>query len=148
MKISAKSRYGLMAVVELARTKDDVLVASKTVAEKHGISEGYLEQIFSALKKADIVKSVKGSQGGYSLAKPAAEISIEAVLTALEGKLEIVERKLELSGETGVLETCFNELLWNPMDNMIFSYIKAVTIETLTNEYESRLNIESPMYYI
>lgn len=148
MKISAKSRYGLMAVVELARYSGDSLIPSKTVAEKHGISEGYLEQIFSTLKKAGLVKSTKGSQGGYALAKPAAEITVESIFLALEGTLEIVERKNDSLGNTATLEACFNDLLWDPIDRQIFQLIREVTVETLVLEYESRLDMSLPMFYI
>lgn len=148
MKISAKSRYGLMAVVELARYSGDTLIPSKTVAERHGISEGYLEQIFSTLKKAGLVKSMKGSQGGYALAKPAAEITVESIFMALEGTLEIVERKSDAQGDTATLESCFNDLLWDPIDQSIFDLIRTVTLETLVQAYESRLDRNLPMFYI
>lgn len=148
MKISAKSRYGLMAVVELARFPSDTHTPSKILAERHGISEGYLEQIFSTLKKAGLIKSIKGAQGGYALAKPATEITVASIFTALEGTLEIVERKNDTTGDTAVLENCFNDLLWDPIDHGIFELIQAVTIETLLQDYESRLGRDLPMFYI
>jgi Rrf2 family transcriptional regulator, cysteine metabolism repressor len=148
MKISARSRYGLMAAVEFARLTNHTHTPLKFVAEKHGISEGYLEQIFSALKKAGIVKSLKGSQGGYTLTKPASEITVEAIFIALEGTLEIVERKNDLDGDTALLESCFNDLLWNPLDHTIFQLIQNVTLEDLVHEYESRQGTQAVMYYI
>ncbi len=82
--------YGLTAVVELARRLDQGPVQIRDIAESHGIPQHYLEQILVALKKSGIVESVRGAQGGYSLARPPAVIPVEDVLAVLDGKLELV----------------------------------------------------------
>ena len=84
MRISTRGRYGLRAMVELALAFGQGPVPLKEIATKQGLSEHYLEQLMGSLRKAGIVKSVRGAQGGYQLAKDPAEISTGEVLRVLE----------------------------------------------------------------
>jgi Rrf2 family transcriptional regulator, cysteine metabolism repressor len=88
--LSARAVYGLTAVVELALRRDQGPVQIRDIATAHDIPQHYLEQILVALKKSGIVESVRGAQGGYSLAKAPAAILVEDVLAVLDGKLELV----------------------------------------------------------
>ena len=74
MKLSMKSRYGLRALIDLSVNSKNEQVALGGIAERNNISPQYLEQVFASLRKAGIVKSIKGSQGGYFLNKPAEQI--------------------------------------------------------------------------
>lgn len=85
MKISTKGRYGLRALVDLAINMESENVSIKTISERQNISERYLEQIFSLLRKGGIIVGRKGAQGGYSLSKNASELSISEILKVLEG---------------------------------------------------------------
>ena len=78
-----KSRYGLRALIDLAINSKTEQVALNSIAERNKISPQYLEQVFAALRKAGIIKSVKGPQGGYLLAKPATKISVAEILLSL-----------------------------------------------------------------
>jgi Rrf2 family protein len=89
MKLSTKGRYGLRAMVDLAVHSSGEHVALYSIAERQNISENYLEQVFSILRKAGLVKSVKGAQGGYTLADKPSNISIGAILRVLEGDLSV-----------------------------------------------------------
>ena len=101
MKLSTRSRYGLRAMVELADSSSKgqskhprdkhPCVTLKTIAERHGMSEYYLEQLFAPLKKAGLVTSVRGAQGGYRLSRPPEEITAGDVLRVLEGSLSPVD---------------------------------------------------------
>ena len=91
MKISTRGRYGLRALVELASSGDDVCMPLRTIAERHGMSEYYLEQLFAPLKKAGIVKSIRGAQGGYKLNRAASDITAGDVIKLLEGTLSPVD---------------------------------------------------------
>ena len=91
MKISTRGRYGLRALVELATCEIGTCLPLRTVAERHGMSEHYLEQLFAPLKKAGFIKSVRGAQGGYKLSRPAKEISAGDVIRVLEGTLSPVD---------------------------------------------------------
>ena len=85
MKLTTRGRYGLRAVIDLAVNNGDEAVALSQIAERQGISVNYLEQLIAKLKKAGIVDSIRGAQGGYVLAMPSEEISVGDILRAFEG---------------------------------------------------------------
>ena len=86
MKISTKGRYGLRALIDLAINIDSENVSIKTISERQNISERYLEQIFSLLRKGGIIVGRKGAQGGYILGKNPSELTISEILKVLEGE--------------------------------------------------------------
>jgi Rrf2 family cysteine metabolism transcriptional repressor len=98
--------YGLTAVVALASRHDQGPVQIREIAEAHGIPQHYLEQILVALKKVGVVESVRGAQGGYSLARHPASISIEEVLGCLDGQLDLVPE----GRREGLLSFYWNQL--------------------------------------
>ena len=91
MKLSTKGKYGLRAMIDLARYSEKEPVSIGSVAARQGISERYLEQLVALLKKAGLVKSIRGASGGYVLEKKPSEISVGDILRALEGSLEPVK---------------------------------------------------------
>ena len=107
VKLSTKGRYGLRALIDLAQYSEQTPVSITSISSRQDLSERYLEQLMSMLKKAGLVRSVRGAGGGYVLAKPADQISVGDVLRALEGSLEPDhaepsgggEQKEELPGE-------------------------------------------------
>ena len=91
VKLSTKGRYGLRALIDLAQYSEQTPVSITSISSRQDLSERYLEQLMSMLKKAGLVRSVRGAGGGYVLAKPADQISVGDVLRALEGSLEPVD---------------------------------------------------------
>lgn len=89
MKLSTKGRYGLMAMEVLKDAYGEGPVSVNTIAVEKNISEAYLEQLFSLLKKNGLITSIRGAQGGYELARPPEEISIGEVIRSLEGDVEL-----------------------------------------------------------
>ncbi|MFH1427787.1 MAG: Rrf2 family transcriptional regulator [Patescibacteria group bacterium] len=87
MKFSTRTTYGLRAIIKLAQSQKKGSVSLPTIASKENISLGYLERLFSNLKKAQIIKSVKGASGGYRLAREASKITVFEIIKALEGKM-------------------------------------------------------------
>ena len=87
MQISTKGRYGLRAMVDMAIHANNEPLALRVIAERQGISESYLEQVFTNLRKAGLVRSSRGAQGGYELSRPAQDISVADILNALEGPI-------------------------------------------------------------
>jgi Rrf2 family protein len=85
MRLSMKGDYGVRAVLDLAERYGQGPVQSEAIAKRQGISEAYLDQLLTLLRRAGLVRSVRGPRGGHELAKPAADISLMDVLTALEG---------------------------------------------------------------
>ncbi len=92
MKISTRGRYGIKAMVDLAmNSKDDKCISLKSIAQRQGIPENYLEQLMAVLKKAEVVKCVRGALGGYILNKNPEDISVGDLLKILEGSLALVD---------------------------------------------------------
>lgn len=89
MKLSTKGRYGLMAMHRLAENYGEGPLPLSRIAETEGLSEAYLEQLFSLLKKKGLIRSVRGAQGGYFLAKEPQDIPIGDIIEALEGELAL-----------------------------------------------------------
>ena len=87
MRFSAKGEYGVMAILELALNSGQGPVQVRNIATRQGIPVRFLEQVLSALKKAGLVESIRGSQGGYILARSSAEISLAQVLEAIDGPI-------------------------------------------------------------
>lgn len=120
-KISTRGRYGLKAMVDIAvNSKNQSCVCLKSIAERTGISESYLEQLISLLKKADIVKSIRGASGGYVLSKKPEEISVGDILRVVEGPLELVEclSKSESCG-SGDCDNCITKGVWAKLSESV-----------------------------
>ncbi len=151
MKISTKARYGLRALVDLAIHSGGEQVALQQIARRQELSVPYLEQVFSLLKKTGIVKSVKGAQGGYILAKEPYAITVGEILRIIEGDMTIVEE--ERTPQTfnliqSNLEECIKRNVWDKVTESIYEVIDNMTIEELMRDYEL-LNIkDNLMYYI
>jgi len=148
VKISTKGRYGLRAMVDLAVYSIGDHVSLKNIAERQNISEGYLEQVFSTLRKAGLINSIKGAQGGYVLAAKPADITVGAILRALEGNLSVIDEK-DLSEKTNdSIEDCIRENVWNAINISINTVVDGISLEDLVNEYKKMINSEAYMYYI
>lgn len=145
MKISTKGRYGLKAMVDLALySTDENTVTLRSISERQNISERYLEQIFSSLKKSDLVKSIKGPQGGYMLGGEAKDISVGSILRALEGDIHIVSTEEEINCK---IDKCIKDNLWNKINGSIDKIVDSITLEDLVMEY-SKIDNEEYMFYI
>ena len=108
MKISTKGRYGLKALINLAMNDKQENITIKTLCENLNISERYLEQIFSSLRKSGIVVGRKGSQGGYYISKDITTLTVGEILRVLEGELEVVDNSKN-KDEIDELDTFINE---------------------------------------
>ncbi len=91
MKISTKGRYSVTALYELALRYGEGAVSLKSIATSQGLSENYLEQLMAPLRRAGIVKSVRGAQGGYMLARDPKDITIGEIITTVEGPIALVD---------------------------------------------------------
>lgn len=91
MKLSTRTRYGMRAVIELAQHEEKRPLQLKLIAERQGISVKYLEQLMSLLRSAGFVRSIRGSKGGYILARPPEQINLHEVFRCLEGTVTTAE---------------------------------------------------------
>ena len=134
MKISTKGRYGLKAVLDIAMHDETSSVSS--IAARQCISENYLERLIAMLKKAGIVNSLRGAQGGYVLARPADEISVGEVLRALEGDLNPVDCA-EIDGSGDFCEgadTCITKFVWKRIADSINQAVNNLMISELARD--------------
>lgn len=136
MKISTKGRYGLRAMVDIAVNSMGDFIPLKLIAERQNISENYLEQVFSILRKSDLVKSVRGSQGGYSLSRDASKITVGEVLRALEGELSITGDDPESMQGGKTIEACINTTVWKNVNQSINNVVDSITLENLVEDYK------------
>lgn len=147
MKISTKGRYGLTAMVDIAINAISENVTIKSISERQDISEGYLEQIFYSLRKAGLVKSIKGSQGGYILGHNSNNITVGNILRTLEGNLSVLGDEI-MDEEQNMLQKCIKSKIWIEMDKNINSLIDFITLENLVADYSKMENSLESMYYI
>ena len=142
MIISSKGKYGLVALMDICLYSGSEAVTLKSVSKRQNISERYLEQIFSILRKGGIITSKKGAQGGYFLARAAEDITVGEILNILEGDLKIVSP----SEERNDIECFMQKNIWNNINRQIEEYFDSVTLEALVKDYiEGKIAI---LYYI
>ena len=135
MKISTKGRYGLRALIDLAQYSEIEPVSINSIAVRQGISERYLEQLMSLMKKADLVKSIRGVNGGYVLAKEMAEISVGDVLRALEGNLETVEcTGFNEEDSCEAAGGCVTKYVWQRIYESINQTVNEISLKQLVDE--------------
>lgn len=134
MKISTRGRYGLRALVELAALEGDACMPLRLIAQRHGMSEYYLEQLFSPLKKAGIVKSIRGAGGGYKLNRATDDISAGDVIRVLEGTLSPVDCLEDESYEcpAASCETCNTRPVWEKLYAGVSEVLDTIRLSDLT----------------
>lgn len=149
MKLSTKGRYGLRAMVDLAINSSADHISLCSIAERQDISENYLEQVFSILRKAGLVKSAKGAQGGYILSDTPANMKVGAILRALEGEFSVVDKNAEKDAAyQKSIEKCIKIHVWDKMNESLNQVVDSLTLEDLVNEYKKMRGENPAMYYI
>lgn len=138
MKLSTKGRYGVKAMVDLAIHFGVEPVSIKSISERQNISEYYLEQLFSPLRKANLIKSVRGAQGGYILSNPPDKITVAEIMKVLEGPVEISDCVEE--GVCSNIECCATRLLWVRIKDSIDSVMESTTLQDMVDDYVSMKN--------
>lgn len=149
MKFSTKGRYGLRAMLDIAIHSKGDHVALNSIADRQEISMNYLEQVFATLRKAGLVKSVKGAQGGYTLADDPSNIKVGTILRVLEGPLTVIDESGEqTAGSESNLQLYLKTQVWDRMNACMNEVADAYTLEDLANEYRKLNGIDTIMYYI
>ena len=135
MKLSTKGRYGLRALIDLAQYSEESPVSITSIAKRQDISERYLEQLMSLLKKAGIVTSIRGAGGGYVLAKDAATVSVGDELRALEGSLDPVDcAGLTSEGGCNASDSCVTKYVWKRINESINETVNEIRLSQLVEE--------------
>ena len=150
MKLSTKGRYGVKAMFDLAQRRGEGPISLKSVAERQGLSEHYLEQLISGLRKAGLVKSVRGAQGGYILAKEPDQIKVGDIIRVLEGPIAPVECVSESEADCcSNAERCVTRVIWEKMRDSIADVLDSITLEDMIQDAAKREADQAyQMYYI
>ncbi len=133
MRISSRAEYGLRAMVYLAGREGDGPTPLPAIAAAEDIPGPFLERILARLREAGLVKTTRGASGGYQLARPAAAVAAGDVLTALEGRLSLVDCLPDDAACTRS-DSCAARLVWRRLDRAITDALAGVTLEDLTTE--------------
>jgi Rrf2 family iron-sulfur cluster assembly transcriptional regulator len=140
MRLTTKGQYAVRALVTLVLSGDDGPVNLKRISEREGISLHYLEQLFSKLRKGDIVKSIKGPGGGYILARKPHDISIGEVIEMVDEPISPVFC-VDQDGESSACHRspeCTTQWLWAELGDRIRDYLNSVSIQEVCDKARSR----------
>jgi len=139
MKLSTKGRYGVKAMVDLAIHYGEEPISIKSISERQNISEYYLEQLFASLRKVNIIKSIRGAQGGYVLSRAPKDITVAEIMDVLEGPVEISDCVDE--GTCTNVDCCATRLLWVRIRDSINSVMESTTLQDMVDDYNNMKNI-------
>ena len=135
MKLTSKGRYAVMALMDIARFDNITPVSLRDISLRQGISLDYLEQIFSKLRKKEIVQSIRGTQGGYVLNRKAKEIKLTNIFDAVDEKVKTVQCKKESKkGCNGKSTKCITHNLWDQLEIHINNFFEEKSLEDLIKD--------------
>ena len=137
MKVSTKGKYGLLAMIDIAAHQAQGSVSLRSVAKRNNLSENYLEQLLSILRKAGLVKSTRGAQGGYVLARSSDCITMGEILRSLEGSLSPVDCLTKApSGTDANCCSCVTRPIWEKLYNSLNDILDNTKLGDLANKLE------------
>ena len=141
MKLNTRSRYAVMALADIASFDEKNPVSLRDISLRQNISLVYLEQIFSKLKKNNIVKSIRGTNGGYVLTKDPEQIKLANIFSAVDEKVKTVQCKKESKkGCNGKLTKCITHDLWDDLEMHINNFFEKKNLgDLLKNNLETRI---------
>ncbi len=148
MKVSSKGRYALASMILLAQnTADGTPLTVIGISGQLGISKIYLEQVFSLLRKGGLVTSIKGSQGGYQLSRPASEISAADVLSVTETSIFEDVESTAAEAQPGI-ERALRDTLWDPANKVFKEIFERMPLSDLAEEALRKSALDAYMYCI
>lgn len=144
MKLSTKARYAVMAMVEMAKLRRQDATSLTFISDSQSLSLTFLEQIFLKLRRAGLVKSVRGSQGGYLLTREPDDISIYDVIVSVNEPIKTVrcaghDKPLGCQPDGA---RCLTHDLWNQLDNVVKFYLKSVTLSDVCSKKIGDISFE------
>ena len=134
MKLSTRGRYGIHTMYDLALNGENGPQSIKAIAERGGMPEAYLEQLIAGLKRAGLVTSTRGAQGGYMLARGPAQITVGEVLRALEGGLGLVEC-LDEEDACGKSCACASRIVWLKLRDGMNAIVDGISLRDMSEDY-------------
>ena len=139
MKLTSKGRYAVMALADLANFNSPDPISLRDISLRQGISLNFLEQIFSKLKKNNIVKSIRGIKGGYILSKDPAQIKLANILNAVDEEVKTVQCQKESKKGCNIkISKCITHNLWDELEIHINNFFEKKNLKDLiSNKLES-----------
>ena len=135
MKLTTKGRYAVMAMADLASNTNVSPISLKEISLRQNISLAYLEQIFIKLKNKKLVRSSRGATGGYFLEKPASEIKLSHIISAVDEEVKILNcKKSSKRGCNNKSTKCITHNLWDELDQHIHGFFEKVKLQDLTKQ--------------
>ena len=129
MRLTTKGRYAVTAMIDLAMHQPDGPVTLKSIAENQGISLAYLEQLFSMLRRRDLVVGVRGPGGGYVLARDVDRISMADIVVAVDEPLDITQCDGREDCHDG--KRCLSHDLWSELSDELYSFLNGIRLGEL-----------------
>ena len=135
MKLTTKGRYAVMAMADLASSANGETVSIREISARQNISLAYLEQIFIKLKNKKLVKSIRGANGGYILERPASEIKISHIISAVDEEVKMLNcKKNSKRGCNNKSTKCITHNLWDELDQHIHGFFEKVKLQDLVKQ--------------
>lgn len=144
MKITTRGRYAVMALVSLAASSRGNPVSLRTIASQEEIPEAYLQQLFSRLRKRNLVKSIRGPGGGFLLARHPSRITIGEIIRTAEGREKESSIGCRRSGrKCGRIERCKTQGMWDSLETRMEEFLDSISIEDLFRETPEEIRREA-----
>lgn len=137
MKVSTKGRYALRIMIDLAEHENGEYIRLKDISARQGITLKYMEQIMPLLTKAGYVRSYRGNNGGYMLAKAASEYTAGDIIRTTEGSLAPIACLDDQPNRCERKDQCATITFWEGLWNVINEYVDSVTLEDLTKQHRA-----------
>lgn len=129
--LTTKTKYAIMGVLDIASANSQIPIKLSDVARRQNIAHSYLEQLFNKLKHQGIVKSVKGSRGGYLLNYDAKEITVNDIILAVDEKIKITRCNSNIDGCLKLNIKCLSHYLWEGLEYEIKSYFSKISLDDI-----------------
>ena len=135
MKLTTKGRYAVMAMADLATNANGSAISLTEISYRQNISLAYLEQIFIKLKNKKLVKSTRGASGGYRLERPASEIKLSYIISAVDEEVKMLNcKKNSKKGCNNKSTKCITHNLWDALDQHIHGFFEKVKLQDLVKQ--------------
>ncbi|WP_412284028.1 Rrf2 family transcriptional regulator [Pseudoruminococcus massiliensis] len=150
MKVPMKVQLGIMAMIDIAtNSQGGRVVTTTSISKSQNISPKYLEQILPALRLAMLIRSQKGSNGGYIITKPCNQITLKDIINALDPNI-LSDVYFDTNNKNSTMIDTINDDLWNNMTSYLQDYTEKITLKDICDDYRQRLDNQEAqfMYYI
>lgn len=135
MRLTTRGRYAVTAMLDVAMHQHDGAVLLNDIAKRQALSQSYLEQLFAALRRADLLNSFRGPGGGYQLARSAEAITVADIMLAIEESVDATRCQGAKNCHQG--QSCLTHSLWERLNNVLQDFLSQVTLAELVKEHQS-----------